>query len=508
MSTTASDERHEGDEALGQREVHRGEAEQHEQRHGKGALGLLAGEDDLVLQVGVGHAPILAHGADRPRSTPTDTLRGVTSEAPASAPARRAPVDVVVLVSGSGTLLQALIDASADPAYGVRIAAVGADRPCLGLERAERAGIPTFTVRTDRAFPTGRAWDVALAERVAAASPRFVVTAGFMRILGPATLGVRPGRQHPPGPAAELPRRPRGARRPRLRRQGDRHDVPRRRRRRRHRADHRAARRRRRGRRHRGEPARAHQGPGARAARRRRAAAWPARASPSRADEFGSVPSRARRGLLSRSTVGWRTRLARVGHHRGVTSGASTAWVPRENGSRRVRPTRGTPRPMSPNQECTHDRRHRAGDGRRPIRRALVSVYDKTGLEELARALDAAGVAIVSTGLDREDHRRRGHPGDAGRGADRLPRVPRRPGQDAAPQGARRHPRRHPQPRPRAAARRPRRRAVRPRRRQPLPVPRDRRLGRDARTSASSRSTSAARRWCAPPPRTTRASRS
>ena len=42
-------------------------------------------------------------------------------------------------------------------------------------------------------------------------------------------------------------------------------------------------------------------------------------------------------------------------------------------------------------------------DGRRPIKRALVSVYDKSGLDELARALDAAGVAIVSTGLDRQD---------------------------------------------------------------------------------------------------------
>src|SRR6476661_8296011 len=75
------------------------------------------------------------------------------------------PVPVVVLVSGSGTLLQALVDASADPDYGVRIAAVGADRPCTGLERAERA---------------------------AAAGPRFVVTAGFMRILGRATLGAQP----------------------------------------------------------------------------------------------------------------------------------------------------------------------------------------------------------------------------------------------------------------------------------------------------------------------------
>ena len=42
-------------------------------------------------------------------------------------------------------------------------------------------------------------------------------------------------------------------------------------------------------------------------------------------------------------------------------------------------------------------------DGRRPIRRALISVYDKTGLAELARGLHDAGVAIVSTGSDREE---------------------------------------------------------------------------------------------------------
>jgi phosphoribosylglycinamide formyltransferase-1 len=101
------------------------------------------------------------------------------------------PVPVVVLVSGSGTLLQALLDAAADPAYGVRIAAVGADRPCVGVERAERAGIPTFVVRPAD-FEDRSAWDLALAERVAAAGPRFVVTAGFMRILGPATLGAQP----------------------------------------------------------------------------------------------------------------------------------------------------------------------------------------------------------------------------------------------------------------------------------------------------------------------------
>ena len=59
------------------------------------------------------------------------------------------PARIVVLVSGSGTNLQALIDAVAtDPAYGAQIVAVGADRTiCQGLERAEKAGIPTFALR-------------------------------------------------------------------------------------------------------------------------------------------------------------------------------------------------------------------------------------------------------------------------------------------------------------------------------------------------------------------------
>ena len=101
---------------------------------------------------------------------------------------------VVVLVSGSGTLLQALIDASADPAYGVRVAAVGADRDGIeGLARAERAGIPTFVCRVsdhlDRA-----AWDAALAETVAAYKPTLVVSAGFLKLVGPAFLARFAGR--------------------------------------------------------------------------------------------------------------------------------------------------------------------------------------------------------------------------------------------------------------------------------------------------------------------------
>ncbi|GAB3880449.1 phosphoribosylglycinamide formyltransferase [Terrabacter terrigena] len=116
----------------------------------------------------------------------------MTTDAPASpAGATEGPVPVVVLVSGSGTLLQALIDAAVDPAYGVHIAAVGADRPCTGLERAERAGIPTFVCRVSD-FADRAAWDVGLAAQLAALAPRFVVTAGFMRILGPLALGAQP----------------------------------------------------------------------------------------------------------------------------------------------------------------------------------------------------------------------------------------------------------------------------------------------------------------------------
>lgn len=101
------------------------------------------------------------------------------------------PAGIVVLVSGSGTLLQALIDASLDPAYGVRILAVGADRDDIeGLRRAERAGIETFVCRV-RDFPDRVAWDEALAAEIDSRTPDFVVTAGFMKILGPATLADR-----------------------------------------------------------------------------------------------------------------------------------------------------------------------------------------------------------------------------------------------------------------------------------------------------------------------------
>ena len=104
------------------------------------------------------------------------------------------PARLVVLVSGSGTNLQALLDAAADPAYGARVVAVGADRPGIeGLARAERAGVPTFVQRVGD-HPDRAAWDAALAEEVAAHRPDLVVLAGFMKLVGESFLTRHGGR--------------------------------------------------------------------------------------------------------------------------------------------------------------------------------------------------------------------------------------------------------------------------------------------------------------------------
>lgn len=98
------------------------------------------------------------------------------------------PARLVVLVSGAGTNLQALIDACTDPAYGARIVAVGADRDDIeGLARAERAGIPTF-VRKVSQFTSREHWDIAMTDTVAAFEPDVVVLAGFMKLVGPKFL--------------------------------------------------------------------------------------------------------------------------------------------------------------------------------------------------------------------------------------------------------------------------------------------------------------------------------
>ena len=106
----------------------------------------------------------------------------------------RTPARVVVLVSGAGTNLQALIDASRDPSYGVSIVAVGADRDGIeGLARAERAGIPTFVLRV-KDFETRADWDRALTAACREYDPDLVVLAGFMKLTGEAFLEVFGGR--------------------------------------------------------------------------------------------------------------------------------------------------------------------------------------------------------------------------------------------------------------------------------------------------------------------------
>ena len=99
-----------------------------------------------------------------------------------------------MLVSGAGTNLQALIDASNDPAYGAAIVAVGADRDgIVALDRAEDANIPTFTLKVGN-FPTRGAWDDALAAACAEYRPDLIVCAGFMKLVGKAFLGRFGGR--------------------------------------------------------------------------------------------------------------------------------------------------------------------------------------------------------------------------------------------------------------------------------------------------------------------------
>jgi formyltetrahydrofolate-dependent phosphoribosylglycinamide formyltransferase len=96
---------------------------------------------------------------------------------------------LVVLVSGTGTNLQALLDACASPSYEAEVVAVGADRPGIeGLARAERAGIPTFVCRLAD-YPDRAAWDQALTESCESAKPDLVISAGFMKLVGAAFLG-------------------------------------------------------------------------------------------------------------------------------------------------------------------------------------------------------------------------------------------------------------------------------------------------------------------------------
>ena len=96
----------------------------------------------------------------------------------------------MVLASGSGTLLQALLDSSF---VGPSIAGVGSDvADCGALVRARASGVPTFCV-SPSSFATRDEWNAALLEELEALSPSLIVSAGFMRLIGPSVLARFPG---------------------------------------------------------------------------------------------------------------------------------------------------------------------------------------------------------------------------------------------------------------------------------------------------------------------------
>lgn len=104
------------------------------------------------------------------------------------------PLRLAVLASGNGSNLQALIDACRAPDFGARVVAVLSDKPeAFALERARAAGIETAALP----FSKGQAradYDTALADRVAAFEPDFVLLLGWMRLLSSSYLSRFPGR--------------------------------------------------------------------------------------------------------------------------------------------------------------------------------------------------------------------------------------------------------------------------------------------------------------------------
>jgi phosphoribosylglycinamide formyltransferase-1 len=139
---------------------------------------------------------ILSAGAAHrlPEQAPDGSIRRAQNQGPRTGEAVADDKRVVVLVSGHGSNLQALLDAAAERGSGMTVVLVGADRPgAFGLERARRAGVDTAVVRPAD-HPDRPSFDLALRDVVAAARPDVVCLAGFMRILGPAFVGAFPDR--------------------------------------------------------------------------------------------------------------------------------------------------------------------------------------------------------------------------------------------------------------------------------------------------------------------------
>jgi phosphoribosylglycinamide formyltransferase 1 len=98
-------------------------------------------------------------------------------------------LNLVVLISGGGTGLRALLEASEDAEFPARVVAVGADRPADGFEHAEAHGIPTFSAALS-SYPDRESWGDAMLEQIQQWQPDLVVLSGFMKLFPPRVVGA------------------------------------------------------------------------------------------------------------------------------------------------------------------------------------------------------------------------------------------------------------------------------------------------------------------------------
>ena len=126
-------------------------------------------------------------------SSSEDTAHASPAPASPSTPQSAPKLRIVVLASGGGTLLQAILDAAQSGLAPVDVAAVFTDRECEAVARAQASGVMTGVVPVGEYADRG-AWDEALSAAVAEQAPDLVVSAGFMKILGPRFIGEFGGR--------------------------------------------------------------------------------------------------------------------------------------------------------------------------------------------------------------------------------------------------------------------------------------------------------------------------
>ena len=98
-------------------------------------------------------------------------------------------LSLVVLISGGGSNLRALLDASQDAEFPARVVAIGADRDATGFAHAEAYGIPTFSVALSN-FESREEWGDALLEQIQQWKPDLVVLSGFMKLLPPRVISA------------------------------------------------------------------------------------------------------------------------------------------------------------------------------------------------------------------------------------------------------------------------------------------------------------------------------